>query len=278
MILKNRFMISGALLALVVTFLLIGCNARAGKAEGGSTPPQNDTSSEAASEQTKEEFITMKIACLGDSITNLGEGINTYVNFLGDDTLKLIPQNVGLSGSALAIPEGVGANPALSERYVSISSDADIILIFGGSNDYGHSEFPAKLGNVESDSTDRNDFCGALRYLITTLRKEHPNALIVYATPMRRNDERWYASIGLDRPATGVNRYGFRLEDYRNAGVAVCEKLGCPVIDLFNHPYLNPEIPENDAKYYRDGLHLNDDGAKLLAAHFTKELKALLGK
>ncbi len=263
-----------------MVFTFVACARQIDSGEDDRFSDSNNISSEAdsSSEQTKEEITTMKIACLGDSITNLGVGIKTYVDFLGDDSLKLITQNVGLSGSAIAIPEGEGANPALSERYVMIDADVDIILIFGGSNDYGHSQFPAPLGDVDSSSTDRGDFCGALRYLITTLRSEHPNALVVYATPMRRNDERWFASIGHNEKATGVNRYGYTLEDYRNAGVAICEKLDCPVIDLYNHPDLNPQIPDNDMKYYRDGLHLNDDGAALLASHFTKELKTLLGK
>lgn len=241
----------------------------------GETEETADT--ENSSDDTiKEEPMTMKIACLGDSITNLGGGAKTYVDFLGDDMLTLVTQNVGLSGSALGIPKRGGANPALSERYVQIDSDAEVILVFGGSNDYGHTDYPVTLGEVDSDSTDRATFCGALRYLITTLRAEHPDAFIVYATPMKRNDARWFASIGHKAEATGVNRFGYTLEDYASAGIAICEKLDCPVIDMYNHPELNPTIPEKDEAYYRDGLHLNDEGAKLLAAHFTAELKALL--
>lgn len=241
------------------------------------TAPESDTSDTAGppDDTTKEEKMTMKIACLGDSITNLG-GPKTYVDFLGDENLTFVTQNVGLSGSALAIPKNPGANPALSERYVQIDDDVDVILVFGGSNDFGHTDFPVTLGEVDSDSTDRKDFCGALRYLITTLRAEHPDALVVYATPMKRNDARWYASIGHKGEVSETNRFGYTLEDYRNAGVAICEKLDCPVIDMYNHPVLNPHIPESDEAYYRDGLHLNDAGAELLASHFTAALKALL--
>lgn len=218
----------------------------------------------------------MKIACLGDSITNYGGDALTYVNFLGKESFPLEGQNVGLSGSALGIPKGVGANPALSERYVQIEKDADIILVYGGSNDWGQTQFPCELGVVESTDTDRSTFCGALRFLLTTLRKEYPKALVVFATPMHRNDFVWYPKIGKKtEDVFEFNRFGYSLLDYRAAAMKICEKYDCPVMDTYLHPILNPWNMDSCNKYYRDGVHLNDEGAALLGAWFTDNLEKI---
>ncbi|MCQ2424285.1 MAG: SGNH/GDSL hydrolase family protein [Clostridia bacterium] len=220
--------------------------------------------------------VLRKIACLGDSLTNLGEGEKTYVDYLGSETFPLDAQNVGLSGSALGIPAKDGANPALSQRYTKIRDDSDIILIFGGSNDYGHTDFPVTLGDPAAmDDTDRATFSGALRFLITTLREEHPDALIIYVTPPHRNDAVWYKTIGLDREATGINEFGFTLEDYRNAGIAICEAMNCPYIDLYTVPELNPLDEELLKAYYRDGLHLNKTGFEFLAGIITTNVERI---
>ena len=225
---------------------------------------------------TLVEPVLRKIACLGDSLTNLGEGEKTYVDFLGSETFPLIAQNVGLSGSALGIPAKDGANPALSQRYTKIAKDSDIILIFGGSNDYGHTDFPVTLGDPAAmDDTDRATFAGALRFLIKTLREEHPNALIVYVTPPRRNDAVWYKAIGLDREATGINEFGYTLKDYRDAGIAICDATNCPYIDLYTVPELNPLDETLLKANFRDGLHLSKTGFQFLANLLTTNLERI---
>ncbi|MBQ3791974.1 MAG: SGNH/GDSL hydrolase family protein, partial [Clostridia bacterium] len=224
------------------------------------TEPET-TEPETTEPEEKTPLSAKIVACLGDSITNLGRGIKTYVNYLGSETLPLTAQNVGLSGSALGVPKN-GGNPALCQRYNQIRKDADIILLFGGSNDYGHSEYPVELGEVSSEDEDKKTFCGALRFLIRVLREEWPDALIVYVTPLVRNDRVWYPTIGKDPDeATGVNRFGYTLKDYRDAGIEICEKAGVPVIDAFSHPVLNPYDEESLKTYFRDGLHLNEKGA-----------------
>ncbi len=221
--------------------------------------------------------VTMKISCLGDSITNLGRGIKTYVDYLGDDVLILETQNVGLSGSSVAKSRSSGANPGFCQRYTEIRRDADIVLVFGGANDFGHTEYPTPLGDPDSDSLDCYDFCGALRYTILKIRERCPEAVIVFVTPLRRNEAKWLASIGKTWDGSLENRYGFTLMDYVNASMKICRSLGVPVINTQDIPELDPSDETLCATYYRDGLHLNTTGAKLLAAYLTEQLKILLG-
>lgn len=267
---------------LLLLFTLVACTEKEpvgpATSEADVTTEAQTTEPETSAEVTTEAApvippITepLKISCLGDSLTNLDNHSKTYVSFLGSEEFPLVAQNVGLSGSAVGVV--TGGNPAFAKRYTEINSDAEIILIFGGSNDFGHTMNPVTLGDPEGTDTDKKSFCGALRFLFETLREEHPEALIVYATPMKRNDPVFYKSVGID-PAkfTGVNKYGYTLEQYRDAGVLICEKYGIPCIDTYNHPVLNPLVEEALNSYFRDGLHTNDTGASILGAYFTEEI------
>ena len=56
--------------------------------------------------------------------------------------------------------------------------EADIIVVFGGTNDYGHGDAPfGEIGDKE-----RTTFCGAVDYLINRIRELYPSALLVMVT------------------------------------------------------------------------------------------------
>ena len=53
------------------------------------------------------------------------------------------------------------------------------------------------------------------------------------------------------------------------------EELGVPVLDLFEGLGIDPNDPEQKARYTVDGLHFNDDGQAILAdvlGRFLSEL------
>lgn len=268
-----------AALLLAAPVVLDACGAAAEEPAAASETADAAKIAETAEETEGETVMkTWKVACLGDSITNLGGDDKTYVDFLGDDTLPVAAQNVGMSGSSLGIPGVDGANPALCQRWREIEKDADVILIFGGSNDYGHSEFPCTLGDPSADTDDRMDFCSALRYLIVTLRQKYPSAAVIYVMPLTRNEEKWYRKLGLPvEDATGVNRFGYTLDDYRKAASEICARYDCPVLDAHGLPELDPYAEETASVYFRDGVHLTDEGARFLAAFLTKGIAEIVG-
>lgn len=211
------------------------------------------------------ELKGLTINFLGDSIT---EGHGTT----GEDKPfhQLIKEKYGLK---LAYNYGVGGTriarrtvPSLNTRWdytfelraEIMDRNADAVVVFGGTNDYGHGDAP--IGDL--DSRDIYTFCGAVNSLIEKLKRDFPNAKIVFMTPIHRSDEDNPAPIAPDRK---------KLADYVEAIIAICEKQGIPVIDLFK---INPLDPK-DPTLVPDGLHPNDDGHKIMAEVIANELLKL---
>ena len=65
------------------------------------------------------------------------------------------------------------------------------------------------------------------------------------------------------------------LVEYVKAMEAQGEKLGVPVLNLFENLPIDPNDPDQKAKYTIDGLHFNDDGHAIIAEQLIKFLKAL---
>ena len=91
---------------------------------------------------------------------------------------------------------------------------ADLILVFGGTNDYGNGQAP--LGTV--DDTSIFTFYGAVRTLCVELIKRYPSAAIVFITPLHRWNEN--GGLGTWKP-DGVVQHP--LCDYVKAIKEVCE-------------------------------------------------------
>ena len=133
---------------------------------------------------------------------------------------------------------------------------ADMVLVFGGTNDYGHGDAP--FGEI-GDSTAQT-FCGACKVLFENLRADFPNATIIVLLPLRRlNEDNVYGEYGNKAACVGT------LEDYSNALKTIAGQFNFPVCNLREEPLLNPNDPELNEKYFGDGLHPNDAGHKILA-------------
>lgn len=200
----------------------------------------------------------LKINFLGDSITQ-GSGTT------GPDKLfhQIIKRECGL---AEAYNCGVGGTRIAKQtvpgyhihdlyfalRAKTITKDVDAIVIFGGTNDFGHGD--SKMGDI--DSTDIYTFCGAVNNLLNELKADFPKAKLVFMTPLRRQTE-----------AT-PNHDGKILEDYVNAIIEICAKHDVPVIDLFRSNIIDPF----DKEVIPDGLHPNDKGHIIMADYIAKEL------
>jgi len=92
-----------------------------------------------------------KINILGDSITE-GVGVSSqdhcYINLIAD-RCGATCRNYGISGSRIAIQHTPSANPRFDLYFASrvdeMAEDADIIIVFGGTNDFGHGDAPWAL-------------------------------------------------------------------------------------------------------------------------------------
>lgn len=210
------------------------------------------------------ELKNLTINFLGDSITE-GHGTSApYMVFhqiIKDKYNMKHAYNYGVGGTRIArqiVPtkESTKFDLTFELRSEIMDKNADAIVVFGGTNDYGHGDAP--FGTLESE--DIYTFCGAVNSLIKTLKHNFPNAKLIFMTPIHRVREN-QSSMPDSK----------KLEDYVNAILMICQNNNVPVIDLFK---INPLDP-TDMDIVPDGLHPNDKGHAIMAQVIAEELLKL---
>lgn len=217
------------------------------------------------------ELQGKKIAFLGDSITE-GHGVSDPENFFW----KLIERRTGaqcfgygIGGTRIAVQSRPSENPKhdlnFGSRVDQMIPDADIVVVFGGTNDFGHGDAP--LGSL----TDRNaySFCGAFHLLMEQLINRYPDSQLVVMTPLHRDSEN---QLGINE--IGIRRE-FPLESYVDAILSISGYYSIPVLDLFRVSGLQPAVPVLKERYMPDGLHPNDLGHKRIADRLLGFLQSL---
>ena len=118
---------------------------------------------------------------VGDSITAGSGTEKIYYQYLSEVLGFGSATAMGVAGSCISSASDYGqSNQPLISRYESIPS-ADLIVIFMGTNDYGH-ETP--LGTAAD--TQEGSFYGALNTIIPSLVEKHASSKIVFVTPLHR--------------------------------------------------------------------------------------------
>lgn len=203
------------------------------------------------------ELTGKKINFLGDSIT---EGCCASSPELGyTEVMKRLyslaeARNYGIGGTRIARQRLPSAESKYDRDFCSrvggMVKDADIVVVFGGTNDHGHGDAPF---GCDSDRTP-DTFLGACHFLFTALKMRFPDAFILVLTPLHR--------VGEDVPKGSG---GYPLKDYVQAIRDTAGQYGLPVLDLFEASAIQAHIPEIAAKLTTDGLHPNDEGHAILA-------------
>lgn len=206
----------------------------------------------------KETSLTgeIKLNALGDSITfgdRLSNVLFAYPHQLGEQCNAVKVNNYGWNGSCVA-----GPHPdKLVDRYMTMDRDANLILVLGGTNDYGGYNMAGtpigKLGDATTDS-----FYGGLNLLMCGLKQMYPDGNIVFMTPLRR--------VGYMRR----NKNGYCLNQYVTAVLEMGSVYGIRVLDLFHEPEL--DFSSKKSLYLVDGLHPNELGQALLTAYINRKL------
>jgi lysophospholipase L1-like esterase len=210
-----------------------------------------------------------KVAILGDSIT---EGAGTTAReFRFTDVFQSISgaevYNYGIGGTRIARQIKPSSNPRFDLCFLDRSEEmvegADVVVVFGGTNDFGHGDAPLGCFDDRSEYT----FYGAMHSLINRLVTRYPDATVVFMTPLHRTSE-----------SVTVNEIGqptVRMKYYVDAIREVCEYYSVPVLDLYASSGLQPAIPVIKERFMPDGLHPNNAGAKIIAERLYGFLSAL---
>ena len=218
------------------------------------------------------ELKGKKINFLGDSITEgacLDDWNNVYWMRLGRETGATV-RGYGIGGTRIAPrlnperPGEEGFGQYFGSRVAGMDPDADIVVVWGGTNDFGHGDVP--LGTI--DDRDNTTFYGALHCLYRALWEKYPTATIVVMTPLHRIGEH-----------DTLNEHGnpviapFKV--IRDTIIEVAAYYSFPVVDLYATANLNPELPIIKETFMPDGLHPNDAGHERIYSRLLGVLKAL---
>ena len=213
------------------------------------------------------ELKGKRITFLGDSIT---EGWGTtcaearYDNVLARRAELHSTYTDGIGGTRIAHQRGASADPRqdlyFCARAAAYDMTGDVIVVFGGTNDYGHGNAPFGADGNRTPDT----FCGAVDCLMRTLKNRYPQAQIVFMTPMRRQ--------GGETPSAVTGR---TLGEYAAAIVRAGARHGVAVLDLYNTLQIDPDREEDRLRYTTDGLHPNDAGHEAIASALYDFLREL---
>lgn len=206
------------------------------------------------------ELKNKKINFLGDSITEgAGASIyeNCYVEVLKRKFSLAEARNYGIGGTRIARQRIPSAEAKFDRDFPSrvgeMEEDADMVVVFGGTNDHGHGDAPI---GCESDRTP-DTFIGACHTLYASL-KEKFSCPIVVLTPLHR--------------ALENREDGIELKDYVNLIKEIAPQYGLPVLDLYEKSAINIATL---SELTGDGLHPNDRGHEILAEEIGKYLQTL---
>jgi len=217
----------------------------------------------------------LTINFLGDSITQ-GHGVNDkdaiYHAVLKREVNLKEARNYGISGTRIALQKGTPLNPkddyvdinSFCERFDKMNDDADMVVVFGGTNDYGHGDAP--LGEFADRTPDT--FYGACHYLFSGLVKKYLGKPVVIMTPLHRTDE-------MRKTGTSKSKEYGTLKEYVDIIRDVAEYYSLPVLDLYATSGMQPEIEEIRENYIPDGLHPNERGHGVIADKLRKFLELL---
>lgn len=211
------------------------------------------------------ELKGIKANFLGDSITE-GVGVPsqefTYWSVLKQKFGLAEARCYGISGTRFARQQKPTADRPrfdldFCSRVDDMDPDADLIVVFGGTNDFGHGDAP--LGSFTDRSPET--FYGACHYLMLHLLERYPQSVIVFMTPLHRAVE----------TREGVPP----LHIYAEVICEVAAYYGIPVMDLYKTSGIQPQVPVIRQTYAPDGLHPNCAGAARIADRLGAFLSAL---
>ena len=219
-----------------------------------------------------------KVNFLGDSITE-GSGVTDKANCRYDNRLAAMcglraVNNYGIGGTRLAHQVQPSDNPrkdlCFCGRAYDLDPDADMVIVYGGVNDFLHGDAPfGQLGD-----TTPATFCGSVYFLMRYLQEKYQGKTVVFMTPARCY---YHYSGGVidDRiPSNHTCKQSDAkpLIDYVQVILETAKQFGIPALDLYHTLGLDPHDPGCFEAYTIDGLHFNDDGHAVLA----QRLKAFI--
>ena len=207
---------------------------------------------------------------LGDSITHGVGTTRTYHQYLQSSLSLVASRNYGISGSSIT-----DRNTPMHSRCLTMDDDADIVFVFGGTNDFFFAvplgEWYTLSGTTRNLNKDTTTFKGALNTLCCNLINKYPSKQIILMTPLHRN------TFGEQPTEYQTNSIGLYVEDYVNCVIEAGKIHSIPVIDLYSESGLRPSESASCNLYFTSGdkLHPTATGHERIAKLIESKLKII---
>ena len=212
------------------------------------------------------KYFGKKCNIIGDSIFAGEDPDNEYIPAENDNLSAVIREEFGFSvvrnyGYGGCSISNNNSNSVYS-RYRSMSENADLNIIQGGTNDWrGNTE----IGDL-SDLSDKTKFIPALYSVLDGIMTKYPESHVLVVTPTQRTDT-----------SSLINSNGNTLKDFRDAMILVCEELSVPYVDMWVELGITPKNDAMKKKYIPDGLHFNSLGyRKYYAVPIVNKIRQLI--
>ena len=205
--------------------------------------------------QQKNRWFDKKANIIGDSIIKGENSDDSYKRMKNDNVASILMEefgfkevrNYGIGGCRMA--SHVTNQGGIVDRFNNMNNDADLIIVAGGTNDFGSN---IELGSL-SDLTDNTKFKPALYNTLKGVQNKYPGKEIYYITPAHRKDS---------KPDNVANSVGLTLKDYVEAAYEICELLSVPIIDMWKELGFSPFNDAMKNTYMKDGLHPTIEGMR----------------
>ena len=209
----------------------------------------------------ENDYSNLKITCIGDAIT--------YGTYIEDEDIRLsycdVINNI-LDCEVLNL--GIGKSTigqyyndySFYNRAQDIPRDSDIVIIFGGINDYMFQGEYGEFGDFNKSKT----YCGDLKGLIEQINEICNNPKIFFITTYKNINELCFNN-------DDTHLYSF--SDYMNAQIEIANEYdNVNVIDIYNIGFLDGTNTKTKNELFVDNILLNKDGMNMLGEHIAAEL------
>jgi lysophospholipase L1-like esterase len=200
-------------------------------------------------------FANKSVVAFGDSIT---AGYTSGSTRTDNPYIKILCDKVGatLDNRAVAGSTFVHRQPNdIVDKVLEYTGSADIIWVAGGTNDFNQNVTIGSWGDTGNDT-----LYGAVRNICEFFKNNHPNAYVIFLTPVPYTNEAKNSVVGFTA-----------LDDYRKAIYEVVTYYGYSII---NGKDLGMPNAESDwaTTMTTDGLHPTERGHNLMAQSISGKL------
>ena len=210
-------------------------------------------------DKTESWYKGKKICAYGDSVTEQ----NKWQSFVSS-YFNCSFYNRGVGGTTVTQINSSTNHMSGDTRIETIPTDSDVVLVFGGHNDW--SSAAINMGDIKTDALSESvSFKSAFALMLKKIQTRCPNAKIITMTPVGGRTEE--ESINQDK------QFYIRdlcMTDFANAVKEVSAYYGIPCIDINGNSGINTL---NHTTYIADVIHPNIEGGKLIANEVINGLK-----